>query len=122
RWRALPPVSSRCSRDAIRTSAARGAAILHGSVRAARGGTRIDFARVPSLSARRHRGPGAGGEAIPSLVARRLIQWTEGELAMKTTTVMSFLLVVLAGCAAKKQVMQSTEECIAARDAAQRAA
>jgi hypothetical protein len=41
---------------------------------------------------------------------------------MKTTTVMAFLLVVLAGCAAKKQVMQSTAECIAARDAAQRAA
>ena len=42
---------------------------------------------------------------------------------MKTITLMAFLLVVLAGCAAKKQqVMQSTEECIAARDAALRAA
>ena len=41
---------------------------------------------------------------------------------MKKITSMAFLLVVLAGCAAKKQVMQSTEECIAARDAALRAA
>jgi hypothetical protein len=41
---------------------------------------------------------------------------------MKKITSMALLLVVLAGCAAKKQVMQSTEECIAARDAALRAA
>lgn len=41
---------------------------------------------------------------------------------MKQITLMALLLVGLAGCAAKKQVMQSTEECIAARDAALRAA
>jgi hypothetical protein len=42
---------------------------------------------------------------------------------MKTTMLMALFLVALAGCAAKKQqIMQSTEECIAARDAALRAA
>jgi hypothetical protein len=41
---------------------------------------------------------------------------------MKTTMLMALFLIALAGCAAKKQVMQSTEECIAARDAALRAA
>lgn len=42
---------------------------------------------------------------------------------MRKTTSMALLLVVPAGCAAKKQkIMQSTDECIAARDAALRAA
>lgn len=41
---------------------------------------------------------------------------------MKTNTLIAMLLVVLAGCAAKKQVVQGIEECNAARDAAQRAA
>lgn len=40
---------------------------------------------------------------------------------MKTTTLVTLLLLALAGCAAKKQIVQSTEECIAARDAALRA-
>jgi hypothetical protein len=35
---------------------------------------------------------------------------------------MALLLVVLAGCAKKQKVVQGVEECIAARDAAQRAA
>jgi len=42
---------------------------------------------------------------------------------MKTTTVMALLLVVLAaGCAKKQKVVQGVDECLAARDAAQRAA
>jgi len=45
----------------------------------------------------------------------------KGRIAMKTTTLVTLLLVALAGCAAKKQIMESSEECIAARDAALRA-
>jgi hypothetical protein len=42
---------------------------------------------------------------------------------MKAVTLAAVLLAALAtGCAQKKQVLQSTEECIAARDAAMRAA
>jgi uncharacterized lipoprotein NlpE involved in copper resistance len=43
---------------------------------------------------------------------------------MKKTTLMALFLVALAGCAAKKQmvVQQATDECLAAKDAAQRAA
>jgi hypothetical protein len=42
---------------------------------------------------------------------------------MKKTTLMMLFLVALAGCAAKKQkVVQATDECLAARDAALRAA
>lgn len=42
---------------------------------------------------------------------------------MKTTALVALMIVVLAtGCAKKQKVMQSTDECIAARDAAQRAA
>jgi uncharacterized protein YcfL len=40
---------------------------------------------------------------------------------MKTIGLVTLVLIALAGCAAKKQVVQSTEECIAARDAALRA-
>jgi hypothetical protein len=43
---------------------------------------------------------------------------------MKTITLVAVLLAGVAGACAKKQqvVMQSTDECIAARDAAQRTA
>jgi hypothetical protein len=42
---------------------------------------------------------------------------------MKTTALIAMLLVGLTmGCAKKKQVMQSPDECIAAKDAAMRAA
>jgi hypothetical protein len=41
---------------------------------------------------------------------------------MKTTTLIALLLLVLTGCAKKQKVVQSTDECIAARDAALRAA
>ena len=42
---------------------------------------------------------------------------------MKTTTLVALALVVmLSGCAKKQKVLQSTEECLAARDAALRAA
>ena len=42
---------------------------------------------------------------------------------MKTTTLVALALVVmLSGCAKKQKVVQSTEECVAARDAALRAA
>lgn len=42
---------------------------------------------------------------------------------MKTPTLVALALVVmLSGCAKKQKVVQSSEECIAARDAALRAA
>jgi len=41
---------------------------------------------------------------------------------MRKMIPVALLLTVLAGCVAKKQIMESSEECTAARDAALRAA
>lgn len=42
---------------------------------------------------------------------------------MKATALVAlFLVAVLSGCAKKQKMVQSTEECLAARDAAMRAA